>query len=115
MKKEDIKKITSFKELQLAKGALKNEIYLQELDLQDSEIVKFFSFILSGKSIKEPLLNSLASFNLKSIMNGPIGSILNTFFMTNKFTRKYYVPFFLAKELVPFAIQKINEIFKSDK
>jgi hypothetical protein len=113
MIKDDIHKITSYDQLQHAKGRLKGEIYFQEEALKDTQVFKIGSSLLQGK-VKNPLINSDSPFNLNGIVNGPIGSLLSTFLMANKKTRKYFVSFTIAKEIVPFALQKINDIFLSN-
>lgn len=111
----NIHSITSFEELQIAKNALKDEIYFQEIELKDTQVYKIGSSLLGVKSGKEFSINSISPFNLNGIINGPIGSLLSTILMANKKTRKYFVSFTIAKEIIPFALHRINEMLQSKK
>lgn len=113
--KSDLHTITSFEELQRAKHALKDKIYFQELELKDTKIFKIGSSLLGLKSSNEPSVNSMSPFNLNGIVNGPIGTLISTVLMANSRTRKYFVSFSIAKEIIPLALKRINEIFHIKK
>jgi len=113
--KSNLHTITSFEELQRAKHALKDKIYFQELELKDTRIFKIGSSLLGLNSSNEPVINSNSPFNLNGIVNGPIGSLISTVLMANSRTRKYFVAFSIAKEFIPFAINRISETFHSKK
>ncbi len=113
--KSDLQTITSFEELQRKKLALKDEIYFQELEFKDTSLFKIGSSLLQGRSMNNNVVDSFSPFNLNGIINGPIGSLLSTILMANKRTRKYFVTFTIVKEIIPFALQRINSILHSEK
>jgi len=115
MNTENLKNITSYRDLQRVKQNLKDKIADQEMQFKDNQLFNYASLLFSGKSIKKPLLDSISSLNFKDILYGPIGNILNTFLMTNKLTRKYFITFSLLKEMVPFTIQKLSEVLQTKK
>ena len=102
--------ITTYQDLIAAKTALKNEISTAEEEIKNNKILKFSTSILEGKSLKEPLLDSLSSLNLKNILTSPLGSVFSTFLLSNKFVRKYFITFSIIKETVPYAFEKIKEM-----
>lgn len=112
--KRDVQTITTFEELQRKKLALKDEIYFQELEFKETALFKIGSSLLQGKSMKSYIVDSVSPFNLKGIINGPIGSLLSTILLANKRTRKYFVTFTIAKEIIPFALQRIKGILNSE-
>ena len=106
MKKEK----TSYEDLLRLKQDLKYEISDLESEIKNNKILKLSSSFLNEESIKEPLFESLSSLNLKDLLLGPIGKLLSTFLMSNKISRKYFVPFVIIKELIPFVLDKIGKI-----
>ena len=104
--------IKTYQDLINAKKELKLEISIAEDKLKDNKIFKFSSAIIDGKSLKEPIINSLSSIDLKSILTSPLGNLLNTFLLTNKFVRKYFVAFTIIKETVPYAFNKLKDMME---
>lgn len=104
------KTITSYQGLIAAKTELKHEISTLEEEIKSSKILKISSSIIEGKSLKEPLLDSLHSLNLKNILASPLGNLTSTFLLTNKFIRKYFIAFSILKSIVPYALNKIKEL-----
>ena len=104
------KNIRTYQDLMNAKNELKLEISVAEDKLKDNNIFKVSSAILEGKSLKDPILNSLSSIDLKSVLSSPLGNILNTFLVSNKYIRKYFVAYTIIKETVPYAFSKLKEI-----
>lgn len=49
-----------------------------------------------------------AGANLKLGIEGVLSALL----LANKTTRKYFIMFTVAKEMIPFAIGKINDLIK---
>jgi len=106
------KSITSYQELIAAKTELKQEVSKLEEEIKNSKILKLSSSIIDGKSLKEPLLDSLHSIDLKNILASPLGNLASTFLLTNKFVRKYFVAFSILKTTVPYALNKIKELIE---
>jgi hypothetical protein len=104
--------IKTYQDLINAKKELKIEISDAENELKNNKLFKFSSAIIEGKSLKEPLLDSVSSIDLKSILSSPLGNILNTFLLTNKFVRKYFVAFTIIKETVPYALNKLKDMIE---
>jgi hypothetical protein len=104
-------KITSFDGLNTAKLDLANKIKAQEEKILNSPVFKIPAAIFQGGSFKGNLKSSIESFSLdhykKAAMN-----LLSTVLMTNKRTRKFFVGFIIAKEMVPFILDKVNEYVK---
>ena len=78
--------------------------------IKNNKILKLSSSFLNEESIKEPLFESLSSLNLKDLLSGPIAKLLSTFLMSNKVTRKYFIPLIIIKEIIPFILDKIGTI-----
>lgn len=107
--------IRTYQDLIQAKKELKIEISIAEDELKDNNIFKVSSAIFDGKSLKGPLINSISSIDLKSILTSPLGNLLNTFLLTNKYIRKYFVAFTIIKETVPYAFNKLKEIIETSE
>ena len=106
------KNIRTYQDLMNAKNDLKLEISVAENKLKDNNVFKVSSAILEGKSLKDPIINSLSSIDLKSILSSPLGNILNTFLVSNKYIRKYFVAYTIIKETVPYAFSKLKDILE---
>lgn len=106
------KNITSYQDLIAAKKTLKQDINSVETSIKNNKFIKFSSSIIEGKSLKEPLLETLGGLNLKNVLASPLGSLASTFLLTNKFVRKYFVAFTILKETVPYAFGKIKEMIE---
>ena len=104
-------KITTFDDLNLAKKDLSNKIKAQEEEILNSPVFTIPAALFQGGSIKGSLKNSMDSISLdhykKAAMN-----LLSTVLMANKRTRKFFVGFIIAKEMVPFILDKVNEYVK---
>ncbi len=111
MKRKREVKITSFEGLNAAKLDLANEIKAQEEEFLHSPVFSIPASIFQGGSFKTSLKNSMESISLdhykKAAMN-----LLSTVLMANKRTRKFFVGFIIAKEMVPFILDKVNEYVK---
>jgi len=103
-------KITSFDALINYKRVLKSEISEQEREIKNNNLVKISSYLFNGESRKTPLFESISSINLKDILSGPLANMLSAFLMSNKRARKYFISFTIAKEMVPFILDKIKSI-----
>ena len=109
------KNISTYQELIAARTELKSEVSSIEHEIKNNKIIQFSSSIIDGKSLKEPLIESLHGFDLKSIWTSPIGSLASTFFLTNKYIRKYFIAFSIIKETIPYAFKKVKEMIDNQE
>ena len=111
MKSKAETKITTFDGLNAAKQNLANTLKSQEEEILNNPLFTIPAALFQGGSIKGNLKDSLDSFSLghykKAAMN-----LLSTVLMANKRTRKFFVGFVIAKEMVPFILDKVNEFVK---
>lgn len=105
-------KINSYKDLEVAKKLLKVEIEVQEIEFKNNPIFKISSSFFKGNSFKGSFQNSFTSLSTDNYIKA-IGNIISTILMTNKKTRKFFVAFLIAKEMIPYTIQKINDLIKN--
>ncbi len=111
--------IKSFDDLKAEKIRLRSEISQIETDFKSNPVLKISSLVFgkdkhADSSFKHPL-SFLTAGKEKTLTTGLIHtteSLLGTFLISNRFTRKYYVGYTIAKEMIPFAIKKFNEVFK---
>jgi len=101
--------IHSFEDLQREIKSLKETINEQEVYFKESPVVKIAA-TLSGKKSLKSLLST--NFTKENIMSD--SKLVNTILLSNKFTRKYFVGFTIAKEIIPYTFHKIAKIFKKD-
>ena len=103
--------IRSMKDLNRAKEGLRLEIAGQEVELLEHPLVSIPMALIEGTSVKGSIHDSLESFSLGNYKNA-LMSLVGTFLLANRKTRKIFIVFMLAKELVPFVIHKMNDIVK---
>jgi len=103
--------IRSMKDLNLAKEGLRLEIAAQEVELLEHPLVSIPMALIEGTSVKGSIHDSLESFSLGNYKNA-LMRLVGTFLLANRKTRKIFIVFMLAKELVPFVIHKMNDIVK---
>jgi len=103
--------INSYEDLKEAKKQLKLDIVVQEEAFRNNPIFKISSSLFKGAPFKTSINTTMESFSLDNYKK-IAENILSTFLMANKKTRKYFIAFVIAKEMVPFTIQKINEVMK---
>ena len=104
-------RIRSMKDLSRAKQDLRDEIALQEAELLNNPIVSIPMSFLNSSSIKGSIQNSLESISLENYKNA-LMSLIGTVMLANKRTRKFFIGFIIAKELVPYAMEKIGQLMK---
>lgn len=104
-------RISTFEELNLAKKRLSVQIKEQEEEILSNPIISIPSAILQGGTFKNSLKTSMESFSLDHYKAAAV-SLLSSFLMANKRTRKFFVAFIIAKEMLPFILQKIDEYVK---
>ncbi|MDH3323001.1 MAG: hypothetical protein OEM04_08425 [Flavobacteriaceae bacterium] len=104
--------IRTYEDLIIAKQFLKSEIKQQEAEFKNNPVVKISSSLFKGNSLKSKSNNPLAS--LASFSSGnyikTAEKLLRTVLMTNKRTRGIFISFIIAKEMIPFTLQKINDL-----
>ncbi len=111
--------IKTFADLKAEKAKLKSEISNIELDFKSNPVLKISSAIFgkdkhADSAFKRPL-SFLTKDNDSALTTGLVHTtenLLGTFLISNKFTRKYFIGYTIAKEMIPFAIKKFNEVFK---
>ena len=103
--------INSYDDLINAKKILKAEIEEQENSFINNPVFKISSSLFSGGSLKNSFQNSFDSFSLSDMLKTG-ENLLSTALMASKKTRKFFIAFVVAKEMVPFLFMKINEMFK---
>lgn len=111
MKSRREAQITSFKELNIAKHHLQEDLKTQEDEILNSPLFSIPAAILKGGSVSGSFKNSLESFSLEHYKKAAM-SLLSTVLMSNRRTRKFFVGFIIAKEMVPFILDKVNEYVK---
>lgn len=111
MKSNSGARITTFEELNLAKQKLASTIKDQEEEFLKSPVISIVSGIFQGGSVRSSLKNSMESVSLEHYKKAAM-NLLSTVLMANKKTRKFFVAFIIAKEMVPFILDKINEYVK---
>ena len=103
--------ITSYDALNLEKQKLKNTIRRQEEEILSNPVVSIAVSVFQGRSVKGSLKQSMESVSLDHYKKAAL-NLIGTVLMANKRTRKFYVGFIIAKEMVPFILDKINEYLK---
>ena len=104
-------KIKTFADLNLAKQKLTLEIKEQESNFLNSPIFTISAAILDAGNIKSGLKNSMESISLHDFKRLAL-NLISTALMANRRTRKFAIGFIIAKEMVPFLLEKVNEFVK---
>jgi hypothetical protein len=103
--------IRSMQDLNRAKENLRLEIAAQEAELLEHPVVSIPMALMEGTSVKGSIHDSIESFSLGNYKNA-VMSLVGTFLLANRKTRKIFIVFMLAKELVPFIVHKMSDIVK---
>jgi hypothetical protein len=111
MKSRSVARITTFDELNLAKQKLARTIKEQEDEFLSSPLLSIVSGIVQGGSVRNSLKHSMESISFEHYKKAAL-NLIGTVLMANKRTRKFFVGFIIAKEMVPFLLEKINEYVK---
>jgi hypothetical protein len=111
MKVDNNTPIRSMRELNRAKERLRLEISEQEIELLEHPLVSIPMAFIDGASVKGSIHESLESFSLGNYKNA-LMSLAGTFLLANRKTRKIFIVFMLAKELVPFVVHKMSDIIR---
>ena len=103
--------INSYQELTEAKLKLRSRISEQVFELKNNKIVRLASFLMDGEKKDDSVDRSLGSFDVMELLNGPIVRLISSLLIKNKLTRRYFIAFVIAKEMAPYLISKVNDIF----
>jgi len=101
--------IENFEDLKFARQQIKQDLKKQEASFKENPLVKISSSLYGGgnsNSDKSSLFNSLSNKNRRSGSN-----MLKTVLLANRSTRKYFIAYTIAKEMIPFTLGKINGLF----
>ncbi len=112
MRKQNSIHINSYNDLLEAKKKLKSDILQQEESFINNPIFKISSSLFKGSSFKTSFKTSLDSISFENYKKTAV-NILSTILMSNRKTRKFFIAFIIAKEMIPFTIHKINETLKN--
>jgi len=111
MKNRSAARITTFDELNLAKQKLSRTIKKQEDEFLNSPLLSIATGIFQSGSVRNSLKHSMESISFEHYKKAAL-NLLGTILMANKRTRKFFVGFIIAKEMVPFILEKVNEYVK---
>jgi len=111
MKSEFGTRINSYEDLIKAKSQLRLKIEEQGNDIKNNPFFKLPASIFKGNSFKSTVKSSVESISLDDYKK-TAENLLSTILMANKKTRKYFIAFVIAREMIPFTIQKVNELLK---
>lgn len=100
--------IVSFKELNIARRQLKDDIQKQEEQIFSHPLVSIPTALLKGKTLKNSIKMSMESVSLEHFKSVAF-NIIGTALMANKRTRKLFVGYMIAKEMIPFILAKLKE------
>ena len=103
--------IRSYAELKAAKEQLKLEVKDQEAQILDHPMVSIPMALFHKSSVKGALQHSMESISLDNYKKAAM-SLISTVMLANKRTRKFFVAFVMARELVPFILDKAREVLK---
>ncbi len=98
--------IESFDDLKFAQEQIRNDNKRIEQSFKENPIVKFSSSILGGESVKDVFSNNLGVGKKSGL------KIIQSLLLANKATRKYFIAYTIAKEMVPYTMYKVSELFK---
>jgi hypothetical protein len=103
--------IESFEDLKFAQEQIRKDNKDIELAIKDNPVVKISSSLLGGESVKDTFVN-----NLSVSKNRQTGAkMIKALLLANKITRKYFVGYTIAKEMVPYTLQKVNQLLHHKK
>ncbi|PHS66738.1 MAG: hypothetical protein COB12_05910 [Flavobacterium sp.] len=102
--------IFSYEDLQRERQKLKLIIIEQEVSLKENPIVKITKSFNNSSSVSSSVKEVFSGLNFQS---GE--ALISSLLLSSKKTRKYYLAYIVAKEMVPFTIQKVKELVESRK
>lgn len=104
-------KIETFADFNRARQKLDLEIKNQEAEILNSPVFTIPAALFNAGSVKDNLKDSFGSISLHDYKKAAM-NLLSTALMANRRTRKFFVGFLIAKEMVPFILDKVNEFVK---
>lgn len=105
--------IRTFEELKTAERNLADEIKELEDSLMSNPIITIPSAIFKGGSVRSSLKSSMSAISFEDFKKSAI-NLISTALLANRRTRKFFVAFVIAKEMVPFVIEKVGEQVKKE-
>lgn len=99
------------KDLERAKQDLREQIAQQEDEILNNPIVSIPMSFMQSSSVKGSIQNSLESISLGNYKHA-LMSLIGTVMLANKRTRKFFIGFVIAKEMVPYVVKKFSEVTK---
>ncbi len=99
--------IESFDDLKFAQQQLRLDNANIELSMKENPIVKISSSLLGGNPIKDTFVNNLSGGNRQSG-----AKMIKALLLASKVTRKYFIGYTIAKEMVPYTLQKVNDLLR---
>jgi len=100
--------IESYEDLKFAREQIRKDNKKIEQSFKENPIVKISSSLLSGEFVKNTFVDNLAVGNRSSV-----AKIIKALLLASKVTRKYFIAYTIAKEMVPYTLNKVGELFKN--
>ncbi len=101
--------IKTYEDLLVAKQFLKSEIKEQEATFKNNPLLRISTSIFKGNSLKSAIKNPLASISSENYLK-TAESLLSTILFANKKTRSIFIGYVIAKEMIPFTLQKMSTL-----
>ena len=100
---KEVYNIESFEDLKFAQEQIRKDNKVIEQSIKENPVLKISSSLLGGGSVKNTFVNSLSGENKHA------GSkMIKTLLLASKFTRKYFIGYTIAKEMIPYTLDKIS-------
>lgn len=106
--------INSYEDLLLEKQRLRREISEQEYSFKANPVYKIASSLIHTNR-NNPFTHPLTfakDIDTRAYLKLGAEGILSALLLTSKSTRKYFIMYTVAKEMLPYTIAKINELIK---
>jgi len=112
MKFENQYRIRSINDLNRARQVLRNKIAEQEQQLLGHPVISIPLSFLETSSVKGSIQTAMESISLDNYKHAMM-SLISTVLLANRKTRKFFIGFVIAKELVPYVLHKVEEMRKN--
>ena len=99
--------IESYEDLKFAREQIRKDNKKIKQSFKENPIIKISSSLLGGESVNNTFVNNLAVGNRSSA-----AKMIKALLLASKVTRKYFIAYTIAKEMVPFTLNKVSELFK---
>jgi uncharacterized phage infection (PIP) family protein YhgE len=100
--------IFSYGDLQRERQKLKQTIQKQEESFKENPVVKIANSFNKSSSVSSSMKEAFSGLNFQT---GE--ALISSLLLSIKKTRKYYLAYIVAKEMIPFTIKKVKDIMKS--